>query len=307
MASTALPDAASTARLTAALRRAGVLDGSEVARAEVAASWPKARNVTLRLRLSYAGAPSTAPASLILKAGRPEEDGGWPRSADREIAFYRHVAPRLPHRVVPRCFASEVATPTQPAWSLLEDLSETHTSASDHPLPPSPATCRRVVRRWADLHAACWGDTRLETLCGISIPESWSNYLRRSAELYPAFMDRFGHLVSPRRRAVCERLIGDAPRVLARRPAGEAFTLVHGDAHWWNCLVPREGTSGEVGLIDWEDWTIGPATTDLAYLMAMLWFPDMRFDLERLMLDAYHEAVEQAGVAGFGREALTDG
>jgi hypothetical protein len=68
--------------------------------------------------------------------------------------------------------------------------------------------------------------------------------------------------------------------------------------------VPRTG--GDVRLIDWEDWSIDTATDDLAYMMAMLWYPDRRRRIERPLLDRYHAALLAQGVGGYDRQALDD-
>jgi hypothetical protein len=51
-------------------------------------------------------------------------------------------------------------------------------------------------------------------------------------------------------------------------------------------------------------WTIDTATDDLAYMMAMHWYPDRRLRIERPLLDRYHEALLAQGVGGYDRHAL---
>ena len=69
---------------------------------------------------------------------------------------------------------------------------------------------------------------------------------------------------------------------------------------------PRQGGGENARLIDWEGWTIGTATDDLAYMMAMHWYPDRRRQIERPLLDLYHEALLAQGVCGYDRQALDD-
>ena len=77
-------------------------------------------------------------------------------------------------------------------------------------------------------------------------------------------------------------------------------------AHPWNFFLPRPGIGAGVRLIDWEDWGIDTATDDLAYMMAMLWYPDRRDRMERPLLDLYHAALLAHGVSGYDRQALHD-
>lgn len=66
------------------------------------------------------------------------------------------------------------------------------------------------------------------------------------------------------------------------------------------------GGGENVRLIDWEDWSIDAATDDLAYMMAMLWYPDRRRRMERPLLDRYHAELLNRGVSGYDRRALDD-
>lgn len=109
----------------------------------------------------------------------------------------------------------------------------------------------------------------------------------------------------PERRDLYRRLLDQAHRLLARYHSHRNLTIVHGDAHSWNFFLPRHGGSENVRLIDWEGWTIDTATDDLAYMMAMLWYPDRRRRLERPLLDLYHAALLDNGVRGYDRQAWT--
>src|SRR5262249_51134918 len=80
----------------------------------------------------------------------------------------------------------------------------------------------------------------------------------------------------------------------------------NGDAHVWNLLYPRDASSLNIRLIDWSGWRIDTATDDLAYMMALHWYPERRRRLERPLLDRYHDGLVAHGVRGYNREALTE-
>ena len=174
----------------------------------------------------------------------------------------------------------------------------------EHPLPPPSAACRSIVRRWARLHAALWDDPRLGALALQPPAEAWADVLRRSAERYRTFVDRHGDLLSAGRRWVYERLLAVGPQLVERFGAGRPLTLVHGDAHWWNCLIPKEDAFEDVRLVDWEDWTVAVGAMDIAYTIAMLWFPERRRAMERSLLDDYHDALVEGGISGYDRRSL---
>lgn len=79
----------------------------------------------------------------------------------------------------------------------------------------------------------------------------------------------------------------------------EGLTLSHGDAHWWNFLYPREGVGGGALVFDWHLWHVGVPTKDLAYMIALNWYPSRRAALEVPLLRRYHAALVAAGVRGY--------
>jgi hypothetical protein len=163
---TLAPEAASAERLTQALRRACALGTGRVRDVSALSLIEKLRSHTFRLHLAYEGPAADSPASLILKMGHPGSGGRPAYRNRRELAFYREIAPALPNRLVPACFEVTEATETSPWHLLLEDLTDTHEIATEHPLPPDYPVCRSIVQRWGQLHAALWNDPRLEHLSG---------------------------------------------------------------------------------------------------------------------------------------------
>jgi thiamine kinase-like enzyme len=307
MTTDALPSAASPEHLTAALRKSGALGAARVADVTVTGSFTKLRSLTRRLHLDYDGSAGDAPASLILKMGHLD-GAGRPGYANRnEIAFYREVAPALPVGLVPRCFAAVGATDTSAWHLLLEDLTDTHFIATEWPLPPTSEQCADVVQALACVHAAWWDHPRLgDSIGSWRDPETFDRDLRSLAEQFARFTDRHGEMMPPERRDLYARLLDHAPRLLARYHSHRNLTVVHGDAHGWNFFLPRPDCGEGVRLLDWEGWSIDTATDDLAYMMAMLWYPDRRRRMERPLLDRYHAALLAHGVRGYDRSALDD-
>ena len=301
-----LPKVMSADRLTEMLRVGGALGAGRVRNVEAAWSITKIRSSTFGLRLTYEGEADRAPTSLFLKTARAGPNGRPVGTNGREIAFYRDIAPTLPASLAPWCYGAVNATEADPWFLLLEDLGTTHAVAIEHPLPPAAVACRSIVRRWARLHASLWNDPRLNSLSGRPVAEIWSGLLERAADRYRTFVDRFGDLLSEKRRHTYERLLGIGPVLVERFQPGRPLALVHGDAHWWNCLVPKKGDPEDVRLIDWEDWAVGVGAADLAYMIAMLWFPERRRALEQSLLDDYHCALVEGGVSGYDRQALDD-
>ena len=154
----ALPEAANAERLTNALHRCGALGGGRVRDVAVESSRNAILSRIIRLRLTYDGAVSEAPGSVIFKTGLPGRVGsGW-NAGRQEVAFYSEAGSAMEAGPLPRCFEAYWDA-DENAWHLLlEDLTDTHVIATTWPLPPTLEQCQAIVRARATFHAAWWDD-----------------------------------------------------------------------------------------------------------------------------------------------------
>jgi hypothetical protein len=302
-----LPEAATAEKLTDALRRSNVLGAGRVSHVALGSSRTTILSRIIRLRLTYEGAAGAALASLIVKTGIPDRVGsGW-NAGRQEVAFYAQVAAAMSSHLVPRCFDAAWNEETQAWHLLLEDLTDSHVIASTWPLPPTLEQCRTIVRARARFHAEWWDDARLGATVGSwSDPEATDRYLKRLAEQLERFSDRVGDRLPRERRELYDRLLAAAPRLAARYHSHRNVTIVQGDAHVWNCFLPKDGQGDDVRIFDWDSWRIDTGTDDLAYMMAMHWYPDRRRRLEQSLLDCYHAELVERGVRNYDRRALND-
>ena len=180
-----LPSAAEPTHLTEALRRAGALSDGRVRAVEVISTRPTILSHIVRLRLDYDGVAGTAPTTLILKTAHPERrTPGW-NAGRQEVAFYNQVAGAMQRRVVPRCFEGHWEKwGEEVTWHLLlEDLTDTHATPTVWPVPPSTPQRERILRAWAQFHAAWWDDPRLGSSVGAwTDSDGMISYLQRFAE-----------------------------------------------------------------------------------------------------------------------------
>ncbi|MGZ5911791.1 MAG: phosphotransferase [Reyranella sp.] len=308
MTAEALPSSADAEHLTDELRRSGVLDRSRVCKVESEHTFPTVVSRVVRLRLTYEPDDVAAPSSVIFKTGLPRRADGLDTAGRQEVAFYGEIGPRSPPHLVPRCFDAAWDEETKGWHLVLEDLSESHAMPTEWPLPPTMAQCQAILGTLARFHAAWWDDPRLGISIGSWIdPATYAERFQGFAAHFAAFADCVGDRLSGERYDLYRRVLDAAPRLFAPRyHSHRNVTLIHGDAHVWNFLLPKDAQSGDTRLLDWDSWRIGVATADLANMMAMHWSPELRRLRERPLLDLYLAALLAEGVGGYDRAALDD-
>jgi hypothetical protein len=303
MAAETLPATASADRLSEVLRRCGTLENSSVSDVAVDSSRATILSRITRLRLTYAGEAPGAPSTLILKTSLPERinQPDW-EAGRQEVAFYNDVAATMQVKLVPRCFEAKWEADTRAWHLLLEDLTDSHLIATTWPLPPSAEQCEKIIRARARFHAQWWDDPRLGTTIGTWLPAD-DRQLDAFDAVVTRFFDRVGDLLPSHRRDLYRRLIERGPALNKRCHSHHHMTLVQGDAHCWNCFLPKDG-GDDVRFFDWDCWRADVGTDDLAYMIALHWYPDRRNILERSLLDLYHATITAHGVAGYDRRSL---
>lgn len=225
-------------------------------------------------------------ASFILKRSGAADLAGL---AERERRFYRHIAHRLPERLVPGC----VLIADDPAgWLLIEDLSATHAQSGD-PLHPTLEHCRALVRALGCLH----GFTRTRP----AIRQRWH---RIAADLPAATMEQrldfFSVALGPFLQAHRDRLHPGVAALLSRveglpallAAARQPPALVHGDAHPGNALY---SPASSACLIDWGMPMLGPGEIDLAHALALNLPRRIARRWEHELVHAYRQQLAASG------------
>ena len=301
-----MPQDVQADQLTEALRTSGILPVGRVQSIAVESTRMTVLSQIVRLNLTYEGASQDAPPSVIFKTSHPDRvAAGW-IAGQHEVAFYTKVAAATSGRLTPRCFDAQCDEAKKTWYLILEDLGGTHRTIEDLPLPPTLADCEGIVDAHARHQALSWDAPHLEQ----SMPtwrwrdaNSSAQYLERLAVQITTFSDRFGDRLPFERRALFARLLDAAPRLIDRYRSRRNLTVVQGDAHVWNCFLPNDG-GDDLRFFDWDSWRIDVGASDLAYMIAMHWYPDRRRRHERVLLDRYHDCLLAQGVRGYDRNAL---
>jgi thiamine kinase-like enzyme len=119
----------------------------------------------------------------------------------------------------------------------------------------------------------------------------------------PAFFDAFGDALTAEARHTYERVFSSSLQPWMHLTEPRALTIIHGDAHTWNFLFPRSN-EGAAFLIDWQLRHVDIGARDLAFFIALHWYPTRRRELERLLLNYYHDGLLKRGVQNYSFEQL---
>jgi Ecdysteroid kinase-like family len=305
MTKAALSDVADLTRewFTEVLRRDSSLSNISVRSIEIESSPEVLISSITKLRVVYEpNALQNVPERLFLKMSK-KDAMTRPHAAKREVAFYKTVVTAMPGMPVPRCFDAHFDEARKHYYVLLEDLSETHRVLTKWPLPPAVDDCKCIVEAWAKFHAKWWKDPRLGKSIGEAFNAEASSAIYAASKL-PQFLDILGDRLSPERRKLCERMAAAAPHFAQKQWDLRNITLTHGDAHFWNTLSPKVGASGVVKIVDWDNWRPAAASRDLAYMMAVHWYPERRKLYEQQLLSHYHSTLESCEIANYSLDDL---
>jgi hypothetical protein len=260
------------------------------------------------LTVDYAkGTEPNVPTKLLLKINNPNWDKDRPDSANeykemgkKEVLFNNVIASKInPSALVP-CYDAVYNVETNRFHILMADLTETHFQ-TEWPLPPLKRHCELVIDAIADVHAACWDDQELFEAIDPQFTQRDHSQIKQQIQTgIQAYLEFLGDRLSDERRNIYEQVSSGLPDVLTKRwTIGSGLTLIHGDAHFWNVLMPYDTDKDTVRIIDWASYRIHWAAIDLAYMMAHHWYPERRKRLEMELLNRYYDRLLGGGVSGY--------
>lgn len=276
--------------LTVRLKENGALLSGKVASltTEVAEKWYVA--TTARVSVEYEGCDvEKPPRDFFIKLSGP--DLRYEGLALKEFEFYRLPYPSdLP--LVP-CF--DVSHDPESGFSsiLLQDLSKTH-SQTRWSLPPPLPLCEAAVAALAHIHAHWWGSAPIEGAPSSSAPGHYHAGIARHIErLLPNFFEFLGDRLTEHQRELMQIVCEKLPELVAKRHADTRnLTVVHGDAHLWNVMFANDPAVDSCFFFDWEEWHHDVGAFDLAYMIALHWYPDHRARYEKHLLEIYHRELQ---------------
>jgi hypothetical protein len=256
-----------------------------------------------RVRIGYRDGGANGPASVVLKSASADENsrgtGVGLGIYDREVRFYSELAPRIGGPLA-RCYFAQIDQ--DGSFSiLLEDLAPA--TQGDQITGCTPAQARVAIEALARLHAPVFADPQL----GATPWLNQTNLLTQAlvAQLLGGFLERYARRVSAEHVEVCERFVASLDGWSAERrpPLG----LVHGDYRLDNMLFGGEQAPRPFTVVDWQTVGWGDAMTDASYFLGGSLTLEDRREHEQELLRAYHDALHEHGVRGFGWEECWEG
>jgi len=284
--------------LTGILRQGRALcEGTVEAVQYEATSSTTATVAHLRLRYS-AEARGSLPQRLFLKISDPRRLPNLPRDfVLGDARFYqriRSVADSLP---VALCYDAAVDEGSARFHVLLEDLSESHAVASVSS-PPDGERCLLMMECFADFHAYWWNHPDLERFGGLPADDEPLRYVRSVQATLPGFLDAVGNRLPSEVRRLYEQFARDFGPAYASLFSRQRMTVIHGDAHPYNVLLPRQ-SGGPGRIVDWQFHHVSVCTQDIRHTLGLHWNEEARRLLERDMLRRYHQRLVARGVRGY--------
>lgn len=290
-----------------------------------------------RLHLTFDGDPGGAPRSVVAKLPTQVQEnravGEMLGAYEREILFYRELAPHVGYRTARVYHAEMDENPGSRygpaivrfvdrlpfwwirllmaffAWAagksrrryllLLEDLAPAR--LGDQVAGRTAAQCEPIVRSIARCQAGLWRDARLRDRYWVAQPEL---ALRIAHQTFRgsrrAFEERFAAQLRAEDRETLDWLdrhaIALSRALFEQAPA----TLMHGDFRLDN-LFFDDGP--EPLVVDWQGVGRAPGVHDLAYFLSGTLPPETQREAELALVRAYHDALVECGVADYPFDA----
>ena len=249
-----------------------------------------------RIVIEYAPGGERGPGSVVLKTASEDESS---RAAgvglgvyDREVRFYRELAPRI-GGPLPRCHVAAIDPNEGWFTLLLEDVAPA--TQGDQIAGCSVEDARLALAELARIHAPVFADPQL----GATPWLNQENVLGQAllTQLLPVFLERYGDRVTPEHREVCSRFVASLDGWVAdRRPP---LGLVHGDYRLDNMLFGAGDAPRRFVVVDWQTVGWGPVMTDASYFLgSSLTVEDRRVN-EEALIRGYWDALRANGVRGF--------
>ncbi|MFP6641866.1 MAG: phosphotransferase [Myxococcota bacterium] len=252
-----------------------------------------------RAQLKYEEPASTGPKSLVVKLESGDsnlrETAREFHAFEREVNFYRDVAPHCPIRV-PRVY--HALSNEEGGVIVMEDLGHLEVRDQVHGIRHSEAL--GIVRQIGRLQAHYWDNERLHALEWMPVGDS--GILEGFGENWPVFEEAYGLRIGREAVDLGQRLAASLDWLVAKI-AERPHTIVHTDLRADNVLFGPAGSDDEYVILDWQLGARTLGAIDPARLLGGSEPAAERGGHQLEVFGAWHEALVEGGVEGYSFEA----
>jgi aminoglycoside phosphotransferase (APT) family kinase protein len=294
--------------MTEVLRSAGILRRARVRAVDVHAIGQGVGFLSGRARVTirYDQVEEGAPASVVVKLPASSKEGAdfaeSTHAYEREIRFYREVAPRTPIRV-PRMFATIMEPADNVFILVMEDLKGL--TVGDQVIGMSRGEVLDAVQTIAPLHALWWNGDQRQALPWVPSVEEQLKMLSLTPETiraaWPLFLEDIGESLPPSGRALGERIIEHLEGILAAFGRGKR-TLVHFDYRADNLFIDDLTQKAPIVVVDWQLTMWGLGAYDVARLVGGSIHGAERGGHHEEIVECWHQGLLAGGVTDYTRE-----
>lgn len=253
---------------------------------------------TYRVSATYA-TDSDLPATFAIKLPA-QDDAVRERVAlgyRSEVEFYADVADkvRIP---VPGCVYSDISDSGADFVLVLSDMAPA--VQGDQIAGCTAQEAQLAVEALAGLHGPSWCDPVWLELSAISMPKPGDEAAAKglgdvSVMAADITIDKLGSRMNAEDRETLSAAMGLVTPLLLAEP--NRFALMHGDYRLDNMLFDPDRQ--RITVVDWQTLGVGLPGRDLAYFTATSLVPEVRAEIERDLVDRYHEALLAYGVTDY--------
>ena len=237
---------------------------------------------------------------------------------EKELFAHEQMAPLFSEPITPKLRTHRSVDDT--LIFATEDVSTTHRCPGSPNPQISESELISVIETYARLHATFWGKT-----------DQWAQFFQQNACLTVSHEATDAKTIASCQRTFLETCLpqkraawGDdflpewdqqLPAIISRWAElftlrcenRKTLTLIQGDAHLGNIMIPRDPDHATPLLIDWEGLCIGIGTCDIARLLHHANFDEATLPkFETLALENYHSALLANGVKDYSYEDFID-
>lgn len=280
----------------------GSVLGADVSDVDVTAIGTGQTGATYRVSATYSTPQADLPNSFAVKLSA-QDDEVRERVAlgyRSEVEFYSRIADRM--RIpVPQSFHTDISEDGADVVLLLGDMAPA--VQGDQIAGCTEQEAKLAVEALAGLHGPSWCDPEWLDLAAIVMPKPGDDDAAKglgdiSKMAADIVIDRLGARISPEDQETLVASMGSVTAWLRAEP--KRYALMHGDYRLDNMLFDPDRT--RITVVDWQTVGIGLPGRDLAYFTATSLDPGLRADIERGLVEIYHQALTPYGITDYDLE-----